>query len=267
MKTAKLFLVVALAAASACAQDQSQPAGQASAPQTPPQGTGQWQRGGQGGMRMRGTMGTIQQISGSTLTIKLADGATGTVKLSGDTRLMKDRQPAKLADFKVGDNIMVRGDSAGENTWNAQMVALAPNRGEMAERMRGEMGKTIVAGKVKSIDAPKLTVERPDNVEQTIEADESTSFRKQAAGQPGGEGITLPDIKVGDTIFARGELKNGVFVPSNIMVMDPARMGQGFGGGRGFGAGRGTGTEPGGQKPQTTAPASTGTTPQTTPKQ
>jgi hypothetical protein len=78
------------------------------------------------------------------------------------------------------------------------------------------MGKSIVIGEVKSIDPPKLTVTRTDGVEQTIEADESTSFRKGR-----GESITMPDIKPGDTIFARGELKNGTFVPSGINVLDP----------------------------------------------
>lgn len=86
----------------------------------------------------------------------------------------------------------------------------------MQERMKEAMGKTIVVGEVKSIDAPKLTIQRSDGVEQTIEADESTSFRK---GRD--ESITLPDIKAGDTVFARGELKNGVFVPAAINVVDP----------------------------------------------
>jgi hypothetical protein len=86
----------------------------------------------------------------------------------------------------------------------------------MQERMKEAMGKTMVLGEVKSIDAPKLTIKRVDGVEQTIEADENTSFRRGR-----GESITLPDIKTGDTVMARGELKNGVFVPTNINVVDP----------------------------------------------
>jgi len=78
------------------------------------------------------------------------------------------------------------------------------------------MGKTIVVGDVKSIDPPKLTVSRTDGVEQTIEADENTSFRR---GRD--ESITMPDIKAGDTIFARGELKNGTFVPTAVNVVPP----------------------------------------------
>jgi hypothetical protein len=42
----------------------------------------------------------------------------------------------------------------------------------------------------------------------------------------GGESITFADIKVGDSIAGRGGLKNGLFVPTELGVMDPAAMGQ-----------------------------------------
>jgi len=100
--------------------------------------------------------------------------------------------------------------------------------------MKEAMGKTMIVGEVKSIDAPKLTIARTDGVTQTIEADENTSFRR---GRD--ESITLPDIKAGDTVFARGELKNGVFVPTNVSVLDPemVRRMKERGGMIGFGGG------------------------------
>jgi hypothetical protein len=42
----------------------------------------------------------------------------------------------------------------------------------------------------------------------------------------GGESITFADVKVGDTVAGRGALKNGMFVPTEFGVMDPAAMGQ-----------------------------------------
>ena len=54
--------------------------------------------------------------------------------------------------------------------------------------------------------------------DQTIEVDENTSFRKQ------GESITLPDIKVGDKVFGRGEMKNETFVPQVLNVGDLPQM-------------------------------------------
>jgi hypothetical protein len=47
------------------------------------------------------------------------------------------------------------------------------------------------------------------------------------AGNGGaGESITFADVKVGDTVAGRGALKNGLFMPTELGVMDPAAMGQ-----------------------------------------
>lgn len=214
-------------------------AGQQPDQQTPDQ----QQRRGPGGREFRGVFGEITEISGSTLKIKQPNGKMATVIVNSNTRFRREREEAKLTDFKVGDNVMVRGDSTGENAWTAQLVASAPSQAEMQQRMKEAMGKTIVIGDVKSVDPPKLTIQRTDGVEQTIEADENTSFRKGR-----GESITLPDIKTGDTIFARGELKDGVFVPTNINLIDPAmaqRIKQG--GGMMF---LGSGSGPGGARDQ-----------------
>lgn len=209
MKTSiRIVLSAALACCFAVAQ------------QAPSDQQGQSQeRRGFGGREFRGTMGQITEISGSTVKIKLRDGSIGAVSITSDTRFRKAGQQAQLSDFKVGDNVMVRGESTGDKTWTAQMFGEAPSQAQMQEmqqRMKDAMGKTMVVGDVKSIDPPKLTVTRTDGVEQTIEADENTSFRR---GRD--ESITMPDIKVGDTIFARGELKNGTFVPAAISVVPP----------------------------------------------
>ena len=45
------------------------------------------------------------------------------------------------------------------------------------------------------MDAPKITVLRPDNVTQTLELNEETSLRK------GRESVTMADIQVGDHVF------------------------------------------------------------------
>ena len=106
---------------------------------------------------------------------------------------------------------MVGGEPAGADTWTARVVA---SRGQMdMQAMREDMGKKFIAGEVKSIDGTKLTVARPDGQSQTIEVDANTSFRK------GRESITLPDIKVGDHVFGRGQLNSaGVFVPQTLNV-------------------------------------------------
>ena len=197
-------------------------------------------RGGQGAGEFRsGAFGEVTEINGSTVKIKLSNGSIGTVNTTSNTRFRKDEQEAKLSDFKVGDHIFVRGESTGENTWTANAIGSAPSQAQVEERM----GKTIVVGEVKSIDAPKLTIARTDGMTQTIEADENTSFRR---GRD--ESITLPDIKTGDAVFARGEVKNGVFVPANVSVLDPemVRRMKERGGMMGFEGGFGRGSSQGG---------------------
>jgi hypothetical protein len=197
--------------------------GQDAPKQDAPKTDGEGRTRGEGRMQMRGagTAGTITAVDANTITLKTFNGGTATVKLNDQTKFSKDRQPAKLADFKVGDNVVVRGEEAGENTYTAQMVAAAG--GGMMQMMSEGMGKQFIAGKVEKIDELKLTIARIDGQTQVIEVDENTSFRKQ------GESITLADIKVGDQVMGRGALKEGVFVPAmlNVGQFPQMRMGPG----------------------------------------
>jgi hypothetical protein len=237
-----LLLAAALLAASALGQS---PQDQNSAAEAQQHGRDDSRR-----RDFRGVFGKITEISGSTLKLQQPNGTVATVNLSSSTQVKKERQPIKTSDLKVGDNVAVRGNAAGENVWTADLVNVVPSPEEMEARFKESLGKTIVIGDVKSVDAPKLNIQRVDGVEQTIEADENTSFRKGREGS-----ITLPDIHVGDTVMARGELKNGVFVPSMVNVMDPEtarRMKNraGFGGGVGSGSGANASSPPAGHQPQ-----------------
>ena len=195
------------------------PAPSASGDQQSPSKEGRGQRGMRGAeMRMgQGTAGTITEIKENAITIKTRNGKTATAKFTGDTKFTKNRQPATLKDFKVGDQVMVIGESAGEDTWTAKMIGLLDQNAMMAQ-MQTAMGKEFIAGEVKSIDEAKLTILRVDGQTQVIEADENTSFKKQ------GESITLADIKPGDKVMGRGELKNGTFVPKTLRIGDFPQM-------------------------------------------
>lgn len=182
------------------------------------------QQGRPGGERRRmmgpGVGGEITAVSADSITLKTMEGGTATVKLSSSTQFRVDREPAKASDFKVGDMVFVGGESAGKDTWNAQFVAKhnggpggpgGPGGGP--GQMREMLGKRFIAGEVTKIEETKLTIKRIDGETQVIEADENTSFRNNKR-----ESITLADIKVGDKISGRGELKDGVFVPANLNV-------------------------------------------------
>jgi len=210
-------------------------------------GQRQGRRGGMGFGRGNGVAGTVTAISDTVLTLKNDIGETYTVDLTANTRLMKERQPVKTSDIKVGDTVMAMGmQEPGKHEIHAAMVAVmtpeqAAQMKAREKEMRENLGKTFIAGRVTKIDELKITVMRPDNVEQVIVVDESTSFRKGGGGRgmaagmgmsgggaasdtpPAGESITLADVKVGENITGRGALKGGVFVPTTLTIVEPRR--------------------------------------------
>ena len=165
-----------------------------------------------------GVAGTITALDDRSMTLKTMDGRTVTVTLDDKTQYRKDRQSAKLSDFKVGDMVFVGGQSTGENAWQANFVG---SRSGAGQEFREALGKRFIAGEIKSIDGTHLTILRIDGETQTINVDENTSFRKQ------GESVTLADFKPGDHVFGRGELRDGVFVPTvlNLGELPMMRMG------------------------------------------
>ena len=190
---------------------------------------------GRGGtMGGRGIVGKITAMTNGTIEVTKPDGTKVLVKLSANTEFRKDRQPAALTDFKVGDFVMVRGPENSDHTVNAEMIGgrsgnagggsgggrFGSGRGTGGQAgpgvpAMGELGKDYVAGEVKSIDPPKLTVLRSDDVTQTLELNEDTSLRK------GRESITMADIHPGDHVMIRGASQNNVFEPKNAMVLSP----------------------------------------------
>jgi len=160
--------------------------------------------------------GKITAINKGSLELAKPDGATVAVKFTDKTEYRRDRQSAKLGDFKVGDMVLVRGEENADHSVTAQLIGGRSGGGaEGGGRGSGEMGKDFVVGEVKSVDAPKLTVLRPDNVTQTLELKEETSLRR------GRESITMADIQAGDHVVVRGAVENNAFVPKNVMVLSP----------------------------------------------
>lgn len=179
------------------------------------------EKGLQDGERRMPLFGKITAIHQSSLEVANPNGEPVTVKLTPKTEFRKDREPAKRSDFKVGDIILVRGEVNSDKSWTAQVIATrsmegGPNgrAGGVFTDRSGTQGKDYVLGEVKSIDAPKLSVLRSDNVAQTMELNEETSLHK------GRDSITMADVQVGDHVFARGAVQNDVFVPKFVMVID-----------------------------------------------
>lgn len=181
------------------------------------------QSGGGGGWQQNGPrplFGKITALTAGAMEIATPDGTTVKVNLTGETEFRKDREKAAAGDFKIGEMVMVRGAENGDHSVTAQSVATrsggpggAGGRTGGPGGPIGTMGKDYVAGEIKAIDAPKITVQRTDGMTQTIELTEETSLRH------GRESVTMAEIQVGDHVMARGAEVNGAFVPKMVMVM------------------------------------------------
>ncbi len=159
-------------------------------------------------------LGKITAIKKGSLELAKPDGSTATVKITDKTEYRRDRQGAKLGDFKLGDMVYVRGEANSDHSVTAQLIGGRSGGGAAGGGQGfGEMGKDFVMGEVKSVDAPKLTVLRPDSVTQTLELNEETSLRR------GRESITMADIQPGDHVVVRGGVEKNMFVPKNVMVL------------------------------------------------
>jgi len=214
----RLSLLLLLGATPVLAQDSVTPP-----PQQSSRTETELRQGPQEG-RGRGVAGKITAIKDGAFELERMDGAKVTVKLTDKTEYRKDRQSAKLQDFKVGDMVFVRTEGTQDLT--ALVVAGRTGNGSGGPGMGGsgggltmmgggELGKDFVFGEVKSVDAPKITVLRPDDVTQTLELNEETSLRK------GRESVTMADIQVGDHIFVRGGMQNNAFVAKMVVVIGP----------------------------------------------
>jgi hypothetical protein len=180
---------------------------------------------GRGGDRRPSLFGKLTAVHEQSIEITRESGDAVTVKISGSTQFRKEGEAAKLSDLKVGDIVFVRGEENPDHTWTAETIGTRPGGGfgggpgggasPQGGRPAGVLGQDYVFGEVKSIDAPKLTILRPDHVTQTVELNEGTSLRK------GRDSITMADIQAGDHIMVRGAMANSAFLPKSVMVIGP----------------------------------------------
>lgn len=162
--------------------------------------------------------GTVTSVQGSDIAIKTDDGVPYTVHCSDNTRVYKNRQPMKVADIRAGDMLIAAGD-LDDKAHLLRAIFVGDVDAATVQKMRADLGKTWIAGKITAIDMDtlKLTVQRMDQKTQVILVDDTTSFKKD------GQSVTLQDLKLGDTVRGQGDIKDGIFVPTVLNIVDPSR--------------------------------------------
>lgn len=184
--------------------------------------------------------GTVTAVAADHLTLKTDADEIYQITITPNTRLVKDRQPVQASDVKMGDGVGAMGElDAPKKVLHALFVAVM--NADQVRKMREDLGKTYITGRITAIDDLKLTILRPDHVSQVIEVDETTSFRRGKGRRRGnvssdtdplrgtvnpvapadstGELVTLADLKAGDMIAGKGSVKHGMFVPTTLAIL------------------------------------------------
>ena len=167
-------------------------------------------------------LGTVQAMSGSTVTVKSDAGATMQVTVQDGARVLRiepgqkslaGASPFSLVDLQAGDRVMARGAAGGDGTSLAANLLVAIKNADIAqkqEREREDWQKNGTGGLVKSVDAAANTVTislGAGGKTESIHASTGTIIRHYAPGSVKFDQAvkgTLAEIKPGDQLRARG---------------------------------------------------------------
>jgi len=177
---------------------------------------------------IRTVTGKIAAINGNSLTlkpepglvlktstsspqpVKFDRGTTFEIITTSQTRIViPGHRPVTLADVKLGDDVIAIGklDTSNKTLHAVSIVATGSSQ--------ANLGVTYITGRVKAIDMnhATITVMRPDKVSQTIGFETTTHFARV-----GGGSLKPGDLRAGDNVNGIGWVKNGIFVPAQLLV-------------------------------------------------
>ena len=115
-------------------------------------------------------LGTVQTLSGNTLTVKSDAGATMQVTVEENARLLRiepgqktlaGASPFSLADLQAGDRVMARGSAGADGNSLAATMLVAIKGADIAQKQeqeRADWQKNGTGGLVKAVDPAAGTV-------------------------------------------------------------------------------------------------------------
>lgn len=168
-------------------------------------------------------LGTVQTLSGNTITVKSDAGATMQVTVQENARLLRiepgqktlaGASPFSLTDLQTGDRIMARGSASADGKSLAATTLVAIKGADIAQKQqqeREDWQKRGAGGLVKAVDPAAGTVTISSGAGGTrtlvIHASPTTTVRRYAPGSVKFDQAvkgTLDQIKPGDQVRARG---------------------------------------------------------------
>jgi Domain of unknown function (DUF5666) len=168
-------------------------------------------------------LGTVQTLSGNTLTVKSDAGAVMQVTVEENARLLRiepgqktlaGASPFSMTDLATGDRVMARGSADADGKQLAATMLVAIKGADIAQKQAHEQEdwqKRGTGGLVKSVDptAGTVTISSGAGGKLTliVHASPTTIIRHYAAGSVKFDQAikgTLDQIKPGDQLRARG---------------------------------------------------------------
>jgi len=166
-------------------------------------------------------LGTVQALSGNTITVKSDAGVAMQVTVQDGARLLRvepgqrtlaGASPFSLSDLQVGDRIMARGSMNAQELAATTLVAIkGADIAQKQAQEREDWQKRGTGGLVKSVDpaAGTVTISTGQGGNRTlvIHASATTILRRYAPGSVKFDEATkapLDQIKPGDQLRARG---------------------------------------------------------------
>jgi hypothetical protein len=220
---------------------------------------------GPGGQHEPGIMGKVSTVSGTTLTLEgkqgfgkdvtdiiyTVDDSNATVKkFTEGTDGKPTETTITVADIKVGDMIMVRGEVDGTSIIAAEIMSGRPGKGpgENGEK-GGSQGEREpgVAGKVSAVSGTTITLtdkkrsdkDSTDSTGTTYTVDAGGATVKKMAegtdGKPSETTIAVSDIAVGDMIMVKGTVSGTTVTATEIRTGNPGKGHEGKAGPQGKG--------------------------------
>jgi Domain of unknown function (DUF5666) len=170
------------------------------------------------------SVGTIEAISGNTITLSVEGGRDLTVVVQDGARLLrvepgqtdlKTAAPLALDDLQPGDRILVRGKASEDGKSLLAVSVIAMKKADIAEKRaheRDEWQKHSVGGLVRSVDAQAGSITISTSAigsvkDVTVKVSKDTVLRRYAPNSvkfDDAKPAPLDQVKPGDQLRARG---------------------------------------------------------------
>jgi len=173
-------------------------------------------------------LGTVQSISGRSLTVISDSGSPSNVLVEDATKFLqiepgkidlKEATPFTFADLQQGDRVLVRGVLADDGKTIHAASLIAVKKAALAEKQAKDRAdwQRGVGGLVKSVDPSASTISVTSNAlaakkEVVVHFTKDTIFRRYASDSTRFDAAKLAplaDIQAGDQLRARGTRSEG----------------------------------------------------------